>query len=403
MRKHFFLLLFCVNFTFSLKAQITLTHNIGNTPIKTDWTSCDYDEYWARTFTLSDFGIATTDQFIVRSGQIAISNSYNGARLSIGVYAIDSNFPNSTATYIGGSATIAPKIDDSPEILTINFARALLIPSGVERILVVASQSEDIYNSDFKKVIIAGTKQDNDTSWFKGCRKLYTYTRTENLDLPVPDANFFINITGEKLSTINTDSNLNLSHNIGDNIIETGIYGCSWGGVNWARTFNLEDFGISENEEYIIKSGQIGLVKSSSWGVNIEFNIYEIDENFPTSFSEDKLIGKSKSVHQFGTTDNPNIMYVDFEAPILIKSTVKRILVEAKQLSSSASSAVAFAAGTEDDNDFSWFKSDSGGCPPYNEYKKTTDLSSSNINFYISVNGEVKTIFPFEITNNNNC
>jgi gliding motility-associated-like protein len=403
MKRLLSLIFFCLFFFFNINSQITLSHNVGTTPIKTDWTSCEDEEYWARTFTLSDFGISTTDQFIVRSGQIAVSNSYNGARLSIGVFAIDSNFPNSTATYIGGSSTIAPKIDDSPEILTINFARALLIPSGVERILVVASQSEDIYNSDFKKTIIAGTQQDNDTSWFKGCGKLYTYTPTENLDIPIPGANFFINITGEKLSTINSNTNLNLSHSDGDDIIETGIYGCSWGGINWARTFNLEDFGISENEEYIIKSGQIGLVKSSNWGVNIEFNIYEIDENFPTSFSEDKLIGKSKSVDQFGTTDNPNIMYVDFETPILIKSAVKRILVEAKQLSSSASSAVAFAAGTIDDNDFSWFKSDNGGCPPYNEYKKTIELSSSNINFYITVNGEAKTIFPFKITNNNNC
>ena len=88
-------------------------------------------------------------------------------------------------------------------------------------------QADDIYNPDYKKVLIAGTEQDNDTSWFKGCRELYTYTPTENLTTPIPDANFYINVTGEKLSIINTTSNAALSHNVADDVIRTQMFSCT--------------------------------------------------------------------------------------------------------------------------------------------------------------------------------
>ena len=89
------LLFFCLLFYFNGNSQITLSHNIGITPIKTGWTSCADGENWARTFTLSDFGISTNEQLIIRSGQMAISNSYDGARLSISISIIDENFPDS--------------------------------------------------------------------------------------------------------------------------------------------------------------------------------------------------------------------------------------------------------------------------------------------------------------------
>ena len=391
-------------FTQIVVSQITLTHNVGNTPVKTDWESCEHEESWARVFNLEEFGINTTEQFIITSAQTAISNSYNGARIGFGIFAIDDNFPSSNVVYLGGSFVDAPEIGDNPEILEIDFYRPVVIPSKTTKILVTVSQSDDIYNPDYKKVLIAGTTDDNDDSWFSGCRKYYTYTKTQDLENPKPDANFFINVTGQKRSLINTKSNLTLSTNVGDEVLKTGIYGCSWGGVNWAKSFNLADYGITENEEYIISSGQIGLVQSNNWDTNIEFNIYEIDDNFPNSFSESNLIGKSRSVDQFASPSNPHISIILFDIPITVPSNVKKILVEVKQLSSTSSSAVAFAAGTFQDTGISWFKSDNGGCPPYNEYKDTNDISpSSNFNFFITVNGEAKTIFPFQITNDNTC
>ena len=68
--------------------QITLTHNIGTTPIETGMPSCEEDEYWARTFKLSDFGISRNDQFIIESGQVGISKSYNGSYVSFNFYSI---------------------------------------------------------------------------------------------------------------------------------------------------------------------------------------------------------------------------------------------------------------------------------------------------------------------------
>ncbi|MEO9571149.1 MAG: T9SS type B sorting domain-containing protein [Polaribacter sp.] len=382
----------------NLLSQITITHNIGNTPIKTDWESCVYDEYWARTFTLADFGIETTDQFIVRSGQIAISNSYNGARLNLRIYAIDSNFPNSTAIYIGGSSTTAPKIDDTPEIIQINFSTPAVIPSNTERILVVATQSDDIYNADYKKVLIAGTEQDNDISWFQGCREIYTYTSTENLSKPVLNANFFINVTGEKHSLINTKENITLSNNIGDDVKKTQMHSCSSAYQYWARKFVLKDFGINENEEYIINKGFVGL-SAADWKPDFKFNIYSIDENFPNSFSELDLIGSSqtKEFPYFSFSgNNARIMLIDFETPIVVPADVKMILVEVLK-GVSYGSATAFIAGTENDTGDSWYK----GCGYSGN--STTYYPLNSMNFFITVNGEAKTIFPFEITNDNNC
>ncbi|APG66215.1 hypothetical protein LPB136_12895 [Tenacibaculum todarodis] len=201
----------------------------------------------------------------------------------------------------------------------------------------------------------------------------------------------------------NSNSQITLSHNVGDDVIQNNMYGCSWGGINWARTFKLENFNINTNEEFVIKSGKVGLFNSSNWGVYIQFNIYEIDDDFPDSFSENSLIGSSQSVHQFATTDQPHIVNVIFDNEVIVPASVKKILVEVKQLHSTASSAVAFCAGTQNDNDLSWFKSDSGGCPPFQEYKSTTEIGRPNARYYITVNGESKTILPFEIESENNC
>lgn len=407
MKKQFFLLFFYFISSFSIKAQITLSHNVGNTPIKTDWVNCDYEEYWARTFTLSEFGISSTDQFIIRSGQVAISNAYDGAIIIFNVYSIDENFPNSEPKRISyGNFVKAPLIGDAPEIVKIDFFRPIVIPSDSKGVLIEVAQGDDTYNSDYKKFFIAGTEKDDDTSWFRGCRELYTYTPTENLSAPKPNANFFINVTGEKLSTVNSDSNIVLSHNIGDNVIRTKMFSCSSSYQYWAKKFILKDFNINENEELIIYEGQIGL-SGVEWGSSVQFNIYKIDNDFPTSFSELDLIGSSQ-IHEVpyfsygGNAFNAKIMLVEFDTPIVVPSDVKMILVEVH------SKGQSYIAGTENDNDFSWYRGCNGN--PSGEYTTTDDLANAGISYwtkdlsyYITVNGEAKTIFPFEITNNNNC
>ena len=402
MIKNVLRLLLVLSFQF-IDAQITLTHNVGNNPVKTDITSCDYEEYWARTFTLSDFGISTDDQFIIKSAQIAISNSYNGAQLIFNIYSIDSNFPNSTPKRISyGNLGYAPFIGDSPEIVQVDFSTPIVIPAGVERILVEVTQGEDIYNPDYTQILIAGTKQDNDTSWFKGCRELYTYTPTENLSTPMPNANFFINVTGETFSTSNFGSTTTLTHNICDDLIKPRSYGCSYGGMSWSRDFILEDFGISNNEEFVINSGQVALYYAN-WGVDIKFNIYKIDDNFPASFSETDLIGSSQVVPvsyiSSNTSSAPKIIDVQFETPIIVPNNISRILVEVYQ-----GGSAAFPAGTVQDNGVSWIKSYSGGCTPFGEFVDTRTIAYPDARFYINVSGDINHVTNnFEMNISNIC
>ncbi len=404
-------ILFILFFCFSLLSfsQITLTHNVGNTPIVTGMSNCEDEEYWARTFTLSDFGITTSEQFIIRSGQVAISNSYDGAQIGFSVFSIDSNFPNSSPNYIGGGTVLTPAIGINPEVVQINFVSPIVVPASIERLLVVVSQGEDIYNPAYKDFIIAGTEQDNDISWFSGCREYYNYITTDKLNEPVPNANFFINVTGETIDISNSGDILRLSHNVGDSLVRTNMFGCSSAGFYWARVFNLDQFGVLINEELVINSGQVG-IGGSDGGASIKFNIYKIDENFPDSFSESNLIGSSKSVRvPYISEYNPQIINITFDEPIIIiKPAVDKILVEVVH-DIVWGSGVMFIAGTEVDTDFSWYK----GCGTKDYYDNycnmkyitTEELGRPDGKFYINITGNKNIVAEskFEIYTSSIC
>ncbi len=396
MKISYLIILLYLLFPFSVKSQITLTHNIGNTPIKTDWVNCEEEQTWARVFNLEDYGISTDDQFIIKSGQTAISNSKLGSGIQMSIFIIDENFPNSNPIYNNGSYRKTPEIGDKPEILSFEFSSPIVIPAGVKKILVTVNQTNirDISETPF---LIAGTKKDKDTSWFYGCKELSTFIETENLDNPKPNANFFINVTGEKIKAISSFNNKILSHNTNDVLIETQMHSCSSAYQYWARNFKLSDFGISNNEEYIIHSGQVG-INEVGWQANLTFNIYKIDDNFPNSFSEKDLIGSSQTIEPWpGIGRQSQIINIEFETPITVPAGVERILVEVKK-GVSYGSALAFIAGTENDNDDSWYKG-CGYVSNPNEYR----TMNSSFNYFITVNGEAKTILPFEITNDNTC
>ena len=400
-RIQFLSLLFCLIFPFLIHAQITLSHNVGSTPINTGWEPCEDRESWGRMFTLSEFGVSTSEQLIIRSGQVAISNSYEGAKIYMNIYSVNSEYPNWNLQKIGvGGGAIAPEIGDTPQIVEIEFFQPLVVPSGVEKILVSVYQGDDIYNPDFNRVVIAGTEQDNDTSYVTRCNGVNRWTPTEDLDNPVPDANFYINVTGEKLSIINSSDHLFLSHNVGDDVKKTIMFSCSSCYQYWARKFVLEDFNIGENEELIINKGQVG-ISMSGWSPTIQFNIYEIDEDFPASFSESDLIGSSqtKPVPSFSHTDDTAyIVMLDFETPVVIPSDVTMILVEVHK-GIDYGSALAFVAGTEETTDSSWYRGVGGS----NNYTTMADIDSEPPNFYITVNGDIGSILPFQIVNSNNC
>ena len=413
MFKNIALLLLIISSTY-LNAQITLTNNVGTTLIKTDMHSCLEDESWGRVFKLSDFGIAPNEQFIIKSGQIGIAKSDIGSNIYFSVYIVDERFPDIYNSYfekplLGTRGLIATKtIDGNPEIMQLDFDSPIIVPAGVEKIFVLVGKGMDYTNYTSAKVFVAGTQEDKGDSWYGGCNPDHLLTSTTNLDTPVPNANFYINVTGEVSNVKSSGPVTRLSHNVCDDIIRTDMYACYGTTYYWARDFNLKDFGISPNEEYVITSGQVG-VNNTAWGATVSFNFYKIDNNFPSSFSQANLIGSSQTIDIPPAIGyDSQIIQVDFNTPIVIPAGVEKILVEVQKGSNpllGGGSTAAFIAGSTQDNGVSWFK----GCSRspnigYNEYFSTADVGIPNANFYINVTGNVKNVSNhFEMNYSNIC
>ncbi|MGI0105605.1 T9SS type B sorting domain-containing protein [Salinimicrobium sp. WS361] len=398
MFKHVALLLLVLFFQ-SVSAQIKLNHNVGEDLIDSGMSSCEEEETWGRVFNLSDYGVTKNEQFIIRSGQVGISKSDNGAWIGFGVYSIDSNFPESEPVFIGSRENILlPKID-TPQIIQFDFEEPVVVPAGVERIMIVIGKSQDYYNPNSAEVIIAGTKEDTGESYYYGCRKYYSFTSTHDLEVPVPNANFFINATGEVFSTYNSGSSTTLSHSVCDDLLKPYITGCNGGGVGWSRDYILNDFGIGTNEEFVINSGQVG-IQEVGYSVTVQFRIYKIDANFPDSFSENDLIGSSQvePVPYFvSNAQLPKIFHVDFEEPVIVPEGVERILVEVYN-----GGNYAFPASTAQDTGTSWFKFYAGGCSRYEDFVDIKGLGWPDTKLYINVTGKVNHVandFQMNISN----
>jgi hypothetical protein len=177
---------------------------------------------------------------------------------------------------------------------------------------------------------------------------------------------------------------LTLKHNVGDEVIETLMYTCSYGGVRWARVFDLADFGISTQTPFIIEDGKIGISQVASWDVTLKFNIYAIDEDFPVSFPTAVLLGSSP-IQEMPYSSIPYIFTMHFATPIVVPAGTQRILVEVEQETVSlASDSIVFPAGTaDDDGQESWFRPDGPGCGAMT-YKSTAELGYPNARFYIA-------------------
>jgi len=392
---------------FKSNAQITLTHNVGNTPIDTGMFSCEGDETWIRIFDLADFGIGPNEEFAITSGQIAFSESNSGANLQYRFYRVSPDFPNYPyslyPTTLLGTRGIgeAPSISGVPEIVQTDFDEPVIIPAGTEKILVAVEKYWGIYDDASSVVKIAGTQEDNDVSYYYGCDESYSLIPTTDLPNPQPNANFFINVTGEAYDVFSNGPVTRLSHNTCGDIIRTNIFSCSSSYLYWSRTFTLADFGISQNEEYVITKGQVA-VSGVGWLPEINFRVYEIDENFPASFSEDNLIGSSQYQQLSpAITDHPEVVEVEFDMPITVPAGVERILVEVHK-GIVYGSALAFVGGTTVDNDVSWQRGCIVNATPVNGFVTATDMGYPNSNFYINVTGSVNHVsntYGISVTN----
>lgn len=412
--KNTILLLVFLSFQY-INAQITLTNNVGTTLVKTDMISCDESEGWSRLFKLSDFGIKPNEQFIIKSGQIGISKSNIKTDLYVTVYSVDTDYPEFLATpyhtkILGtGSLGKSPIINGAPEIVQAEFDTPIVVPAGVDRILVSVGKMKDNYNPTLAEILVAGTAADSGESLYSGCDTNYATVSTKNLTIPVPNANFFITVTGDAFDVKTSGSITRLSHNVCDDPFETGIHTCSGGGYFWARDFALTDFGISKNEEFVITSGQVGM-NGTSWGTEVTFNVYKIDNNFPASFSTADLIGSSQvqSVPYIGSDRSTRVIQVDFNTPIVVPAGVERILVEVYKGLVPNSLGIAFISGSTQDNGVSWQRgcTNVAGGPTFSgeEYVDTAAFGKPDANFYINVTGNVKNVSNhFEMNYSNIC
>lgn len=125
-------------------------------------------------------------------------------------------------------------------------------------------------------------------------------------------------------------SQVTLTHNEGLGPLETIMFSCSGPEIEcWARTYTLEDFGISTDHESYVQKGQIAFYTSYA-GATAKFNIYAIDENFPESFPQSTLLGSSQ-IEPIPWINSPTIMTVNFDFPVEIPRFVQRILVEVEK------------------------------------------------------------------------
>lgn len=181
-------------------------------------------------------------------------------------------------------------------------------------------------------------------------------------------------------------SQITLTHNVGNTIVGNSMYSCSWGGVCWARKFDLADFGIAADQSFTITSGEVALFYGVNWDTRLQFNIYAVDANFPSSFTEASLIGSSQVMEIPWIDSSGQIIPFSFSNSVTVPAGTATILVEVAQLHSTNSESHAFVAGTAADTDFSWFRSRNAGCQPSN-YTTTVALGRPDARFYINVSG----------------
>lgn len=195
-----------------------------------------------------------------------------------------------------------------------------------------------------------------------------------------------------------------LTHNSCE-LIKTTNHSCSSSNIYWARDFVLSEYGITTNDEYIINKGEVA-ISYSDWSANLQFNIYEIDDNFPTSFSTSNLIGSSQVqvLPNYSFFGDVQLVTLDFDTPVIVPANVERILVEVRK-GIEYGGAVAHVAGTSEDTGVSWYR----GCIAGSTYINADEIINSQwpgtgYNFYITVAGNViDTVAPFSMNYTSDC
>lgn len=209
----YLILLFLVTACTIYGQEVTLSHNstdnildnmLGN-------VSCgSAGNNWARRFVLDDFGV--TGQLELTSGRIAFQEvtftPSPGITVSVNVYEIDANFPDSFGdAVLLGSQDVAVPSSLSAQIIEFTFNDPVIVPTATENILVEVSQGTTAPNTNLAFFGGTNISQSSDFSWLRfvpgGCTP-NTYMTTE--DLGRDETNYFIEVEG--LNTLSTDEHL---------------------------------------------------------------------------------------------------------------------------------------------------------------------------------------------------
>ncbi|WP_299533470.1 PKD domain-containing protein [Ulvibacterium sp.] len=198
------------------------------------------------------------------------------------------------------------------------------------------------------------------------------------------------------LTSCSIQAQITLNQNIGETTGE-----CSPSnepGISYGRAFVLEDFGITENDQLILDSVEIAF--RQWYGQNalgmIRINVYEIDGDFPKSFDPAKLIGSSQDVtltempSPFTKPTPLQKLQINFDAPVIIPSLIKKVFIEVTPLVSEGH--FLQAAFTKGETDSAYFKDYATS-----EYTMAVSQREISPNYYLKAFGTLNRISDYRI------
>ncbi|WP_425235056.1 hypothetical protein [Ulvibacterium sp.] len=169
-------------------------------------------------------------------------------------------------------------------------------------------------------------------------------------------------------------------------------------GISYGRAFVLQDFGVTENDQFILDSVEIAFRQwygQDTFGM-LRINVYEIDEDFPNSFDATKLIGSSQDVSlseiptPFTKPTPIQTLRINFDAPIVIPSVIERVFVEVA--SPVREGHFLYAASTKGETDPAYFKD----CNTL-EYTTATSHHGISSSYYLKAFGTPNRISDYRI------
>jgi|GEM_PF-5571795 len=193
-----------------------------------------------------------------------------------------------------------------------------------------------------------------------------------------------------------TYAQITLNQNIGESTGES--LSSFTNGRTYGRAFVLQDFGITENDQFILDSVELAFRQwyGQDTSGTLRVNVYEIDRNFPNSFDPTQLIGSSQDIvlteipTPFTKPTPLQTLRINFDSPVVIPSVIEKVFVEVS--STVPETHFLYAAFTEGETDSAYHK-DSGS----SEYTKAISHDKAPPSYHIKAFGKLHRISDYRI------